>query len=43
MLSRTGRPEAKGRRQCGKVYFDLDNKRSELRYVELLYMPEAKG
>ena len=32
-LSHTGRPEAEGRRQCGKWYFDLDcSERSELRF-----------
>ena len=39
MLSYTGRPEAEGRRQCGKSYSDLDSERSELIpvYVELYW------
>ncbi len=31
VLSHTGRPEAEGRRKCGKWYFDLDSEQSELR------------
>ncbi len=33
-MSHTGKPEAKGRRQCGNWYFDLDSKRSKLTYSE---------
>ena len=37
LASHTGRPEAVGRRQYGKLYSDLDTKHSELIYVELYW------
>ncbi len=38
MFSHAGRPEAVGRRQCGKWLFYLNSERSELRCVNLFFL-----